>query len=377
MQSETVLDSDPLKCGDSTESGSRVLEPYNNQVGGRSLILNYDRSTLCKPMIPQERQFYEDLPSQLLSFTPKYKGVIHVGCHTREDGQIQLVAYPKNSSVNLPDLNSNNSFMKTVRFISEHESDEDIANIHAKGPLTMETPATTVNPWTFHCQYLHLQRLHESWQAENKLQEFILMENIARDIAHPSIMDLKMGNEGHSDYSDEEKQERQRAKCDASTSKSLGVRIAGMQVYKPALQKYTYRNKYYGFDLTKEGFKEELLQFVHDGHRVRKELLPFFIEKLQLLYRSIDSLDGSRFYSSSLLLIYDSTVQNGGLNGSTALNDSYSNEFKVDIRMIDFGRSFHQGTKRQNTTGPDRGYLLGIESLIKLFSEIALEGNNR
>lgn len=56
------------------------------------------------------------------------------------------------------------------------------------------------------------------------------MEDLVHNYVSPCIMDLKMGNTMHDSYTDEEKYERQKAKVSASTSKTLGLRIAGIQV---------------------------------------------------------------------------------------------------------------------------------------------------
>lgn len=60
-------DDDPSKEG-------TVLETFSHQVGGRSLILTYDRNTVCKPLNTQELRFYLDLPQSLRPFAPVYKG---------------------------------------------------------------------------------------------------------------------------------------------------------------------------------------------------------------------------------------------------------------------------------------------------------------
>lgn len=45
---------------------------------------------------------------------------------------------------------------------------------------------------------------------------------------------------------------------------------------------------------------------------------------------------------------------------------------KVDIRMIDFAHTTHQGFRGDHTVhpGPDKGYLFGLENLIKMFQEL-------
>lgn len=72
-ESKSLTDSVVSNSEDSTREET-VLETFSHQVGGRSLILTYDRNTVCKPLNPQELRFYLDLPESLRPFTPHYKG---------------------------------------------------------------------------------------------------------------------------------------------------------------------------------------------------------------------------------------------------------------------------------------------------------------
>lgn len=65
------------------------------------------------------------------------------------------------------------------------------------------------------------------------------------------------------------------------------------------------KNKYYGRKVPVEGFKEALYQFLHNGIRLRTDALLPLIEKLQELKSVLSTLDTFRFYTSSLLLIYE------------------------------------------------------------------------
>lgn len=51
-----------------------LLEPFVHQVGGHSCVLRFNDTTICKPLIQREHQFYETLPTEMRKFTPQYEG---------------------------------------------------------------------------------------------------------------------------------------------------------------------------------------------------------------------------------------------------------------------------------------------------------------
>lgn len=160
-----------------------------------------------------------------------------------------------------------------------------------------------------------------------------------------------------------------------------------LQIYDQDSKKYIYQDKYFGFELDDKRFKEELSKFVHSGNQLRKDVVICFVRKLQELYQCLEKQDKLRFFSSSLLLIYEGhqSEWSKNLNGDcTASDSSISNDNelngeithtpneKANVKMIDFARSFHYPTKAL-PVGVDESYLLGLRNLIKMFKELLLE----
>jgi len=109
-----------------------------------------------------------------------------------------------------------------------------------------------------------------------------------------------------------------------------------------------------------------LKEFVHDGTSYRIDIIPIIITNLKELREMVSRQHSYRFYSSSLLILYDGdkTTPTHSVTGADTAP-------KVLVRMIDFAhttcsRDGYQSDPIQYS-GPDEGYVLGLTSLISAF----------
>lgn len=377
-----------------------LLEPFIHQVGGHSSMMRYDDHTVCKPLIAREQRFYESLPPEMKEFTPEYKGVVSVCFEGDSDGYINLVAYPyveneaadheefperdpprrKHSRRSLHRTNSTDH--KDERSSLTGENSESVPEMKSPkldflmqsdvpfqmldGNSGMTSEQISFNPWSLRCHKQQLNRMR-SESKDRKMYKFLLLENVVHHFKFPCVLDLKMGTRQHGDDASEEKAARQMKKCEQSTSATLGVRVCGMQVFQMNTGHYLCLNKYYGRGLTTEGFRQALYQYLHNGINVRMDLFEPILSKLKRLISVLEIQASYRFYSSSLLIIYDGIDR-------PRMGDPLAQETppKVDVRMIDFAHSTYKGFRDDPTVhdGPDKGYVLGLRSLISILQLI-------
>uniref|UniRef100_F6ZUQ2 Kinase n=1 Tax=Ciona intestinalis TaxID=7719 RepID=F6ZUQ2_CIOIN len=380
-----------------------ALKPFGHQVGGRASILCYNPSTICKPYVSRELYFYHNMPTYLKEFTPDFRGTVNVTFIEEATGYLSLVhclfccyfvisifQLHKNYTSGQCRFTADPIAYLVISALRENSSDiisDDMdmltygfgANMsirsHTSGNRNeMEGESMGLqNPWNTKVMVDALTKLRsknteDKKKFHTKTKRFILLENVTSPYKRPCVLDLKIGT---------------RVRQDASAAKlarhataiDFGARLSGMQIYSPLRNEFAYLNKYYGHNLTVEGFKRKFVDFFSRGAVSSfRRLVRCTISKLERLREAISKIGNHRFYSCSVLLIYEGQLetedesQTKCSNSSTPSSSPADCPPSVDVRLIDFAHyCFHDHVVHP---GPDGGFLFGIDNVIALLGDM-------
>jgi len=205
----------------------------------------------------------------------------------------------------------------------------------------------------FYAKYPTVQTFAPKFYGTQKKEDktYIVMEDLTAPFKKPCIMDIKMGISSVGEDATPEKKESMRKKDESTTTVTLGIRICGLRVFQSKKNEYIVKDKPWGKKVKDNSMNESIGLFFNNGESIRKDVIKAFLPKLKQVEQWFKSQKHLRFYSSSLLFLYEG---------------SSTEPVKVDVRMIDFAHvhEIHDG-------GKDDGYITGLTNLIKAFEQLA------
>lgn len=211
-----------------------------------------------------------------------------------------------------------------------------------------ESPPDLLTLRTFLPKYLG------TWKTDYLGQEveYLRLDDVTREFRRPCVMDVKIGAQTYDPLAPPEKVALEEAKY--LWGWQLGFRILGMRVFDHSEQKYHVYGKDYGLKQTPDTILEAFKTFLGMTRQQPNspKFLPDLLLQLEHIRHWFETQRCYAFYSSSLLIVYDS------------LSES-SNGQKINCvaKMIDFAHVFP-------TSDLDKNYLFGICKLISILHEI-------
>ena len=248
--------------------------------------------------------------------------------------------------------------------------------------------------------------------------EAVALENVAAGFQKPNILDVKLGARLWADDAPRAKRAKLDKVAEETTSRTLGLRIAGMKTWlgpaaagKGGAKQDGYRtyDKSYGKNLKAneihQGFRSYFLTENAGVTRIlAKKVINRFIRDLEVLQDMLEH-EESRMYSSSLLFIYEGDGNaleeafNEGerrpLEAANGMHMGADNEEESDegedykdgsnedededdeevqwrkvqvVKLIDFAHA--SWTPGQ---GPDLNLLHGVKNLIQIFGDLVAD----
>lgn len=182
---------------------------------------------------------------------------------------------------------------------------------------------------------------------------YLMLENLSKQFKYPNIIDIKIGRKTYEPSASIKKIEHEISKYPMQDH--FGYRISGMKVYNKIASYYKHYNKDFCHNIDPESLLYCFGIFLFDGLKFQKEILKLIIERLNTL---LDCFHNEKiyhhFYSSSLLIIYDSDHCNQGNDISGIVN----------VYMIDFAHVIDSNMEL------DMNYIHGLKNILKILNDI-------
>lgn len=297
-------------------------------------MFRFSTRAVAKELIGAENEWYEAIERRhpaLLDFVPKYVGVLELN-----DGNAVLLG----GSSTVLNTDFKDTILKEVFETpqsSPQKKDQTNEPATPAGPSAAGRRRSSFGSHSESFKFTNKLRRHRNSTTSSilekkqildslKSQKFLLLEDLTSSMNHPSVLDLKMGTRQYGIKANSKKRSSQQKKCSETTSRQLGTRLCGMQVWDKSLQKFITKDKYFGRTLRPgETFVYSLSRFLYDGLTVWSVVskIPNLIKMLDSLESHVLALNGYRFYGSSILIMYDDDKEEGS---------------EVIVKLIDFAQ---------------------------------------
>lgn len=242
----------------------------------------------------------------------------------------------------------------------------------------------------------------------------IVLENVTAGFKRPNVIDLKLGARLWDEHAPEGKRRRLDDVSNATTSGSLGFRIAGMKVHRPEGKPdtgvrfaeyikeeddgYLSYDKYYGRGFDAENVREAFVEFFGGDQTLKesgqtRQAVKRLAGEVRHLAAVLEEIE-SRMYSASILMVYegDKEAMERALEeeeqaaasklASSENEDDQDEDNDEDddddvekpkistMRLIDFAHA--AWTPGQ---GPDENVLQGVGSVLKILERLGREND--
>ncbi|KAK7195984.1 inositol polyphosphate kinase-like protein [Novymonas esmeraldas] len=189
--------------------------------------------------------------------------------------------------------------------------------------------------------------------GDKRVCRMIMLEYVCYRFRRPCVMDIKMGSRQYGLHPSAEKKQSKERKSKLSTSARYGIRLAGYRRWSAEDAQYKFRSKLQCRCLTLSEVKGEIATFLLHS----REMEHVFRRQLQRLRVAFSQQTVFRFFTSSLLFVYDA-------------EDPLST---ARVTMVDFAytyesRELAQGGDPDADFAYDIGYLKAIDTLLSLLA---------
>ncbi|CAD2220329.1 hypothetical protein AGDE_15747 [Angomonas deanei] len=193
--------------------------------------------------------------------------------------------------------------------------------------------------------------------ADNEGEEIpiqlIVLEDVCHGFSYPCVMDMKIGSRQYGLNASERKKKSKNFKARTTCSWEYGIRLAGLRRWDEGQQAFTTKSKLQCRSLTLNEIKDEMTLFFKESRQL--ELI--FVRQLQRLREAFQRQTVYRFYTSSLLFVFDAAapVQTARI---VMVDFAYTYERKELIEANDEDAQYDY----------DINYIKAIDTLLSLLS---------